>query len=350
MPLFGASEKHMNTSPRALKWPRPPSGAATLSWVLPLPCQVIALVLAWYCLGLALTSGMSRSNAKRHDPSIFSTAPLGAFIPLIVVALLGPVSIGCSRETSVYSDPAPVNANPVTPATTQPSSKLPEQFFDQSINLARATLQPDGFTADGKVIELKTSPGTSATGSYNGPAQGNKALLGFDLWKVPVQQIEPLTFDSKILAGTESIGVSFQIDLRCDGTSLKHLVALGSDVSLQSSPADTDGFSRHTVSIHDAIWSSDSEIIPMPILNPDDNSSLVPALGSGKSSLTALLLRYPAACLRNGIVNGSELPLAIPTAAIHWTLGRATTSNANVAHIIRLSLGSQQFDGLSEVP
>jgi hypothetical protein len=141
-----------------------------------------------------------------------------------------------------------------------------------------------------------------------------------------------------------------QIDLLCDGTSLKHLVALGSDVSLQSSPPDVDGFSRHTVSLDDVIWSSDSGIVPTAILNPDDNSVLVPAMGSGKSSLTDLLQRYPAVCIRNGIVPGAELPFGIPTAAIQWTLGRATTTNANVAHIIRLSVGSQQFDGLSGAP
>ncbi|MBN8542003.1 MAG: hypothetical protein J0L82_16540 [Deltaproteobacteria bacterium] len=292
---------------------------------------------------------MNRPIANQQGPSKFQTAPLGALIPLLVVALLGPVTISCSRETSVYSDPSPV-AGPITPATTQPSSKLPEQFFDQSINLARATLQPDGFSADGKVIELKTLAGTSATGSFNGPGQGNKALLGLDFWKVPVQQIEPLTFDSKVLAGTESIGLALQIDLLCDGTSLKHLVALGADVSLQSTPPDSDGFSRHTVSIHDSIWSADSEITPSAILNPDDNSVLVPALGNGKSSLTDLLLRYPAACVRNGSVPGSELPLGVPTAAIQWTLGRATTTNANVSHVIRLSVGSQQFDGLSGAP
>lgn len=293
---------------------------------------------------------MIRPTAKQPEPSKFQTAPLGAFLPLIIVALFGPIAVGCSRETSVYSDPAPISPVPVTPATTQPSSKLPEQFFDQSVNLARATMQPDGITADGKVIELKTSTGTSSTGSYNGPAQGNKSILGLDFWKVPVQQVEPLTFDSKVLAGTESIGVGLQIDLHCDETSLKHVFATGPDVALLSSPPDADGFSRHTVSIQDAVWSSDSEIVPMPILNPDDNSVLVPALGSGKSSLAALLLRYPAACLRNGTVSGSELPAAIPTAAVQWTLGRATTTNANVAHIIRLGLGAQQYDDLSEAP
>lgn len=292
---------------------------------------------------------MNRKPANQQAPSKFQTAPLGAFIPLLVVALLGPVTISCSRETSVYSDPTPISG-PVTPSTTQPSSKLPEQFYDQSVNLARATLQPDGLSADGKVIELKTSAGTSPTGSYNGSAQGNKALLGLDFWKVPAQQVEPLTFDSKILAGTEDIGISLQIDLLCDGTSLKHLVALGSDVSLQSTAPDADGFSRHTVSLDDVIWSSDSGIVPAAILNPDDNSVLVPALGSGKSNLTDLLQRYPAACVSNGIVPGSELPLGVPTAAIQWTLGRATTTNANVAHIVRLSVGSQQFNGLSGAP
>jgi hypothetical protein len=292
---------------------------------------------------------MNQKPANQQAPSKFQTAPLGAFIPLLVVALMGPVNVSCSRETSVYSDPAPISS-PVTPSTTQPSSKLPEQFYDQSVNSARATLQPDGISADGKVIELKTSAGTSPTGSFNGSAQGNKALLGLDFWKIPVQQVEPLTFDSKNLAGTEAIGLALQIDLLCDGTSLKHLVALGSDVSLQSTAPDVDGFSRHTVSLDDAIWSSDSGIVPAAILNPDDNSILVPALGSGKSSLTDLLQRYPAACVSNGIVPGSELPLGVPTAAIQWTLGRATTTNANVAHIIRLSVGSQQFDGLSGAP
>jgi hypothetical protein len=292
---------------------------------------------------------MNQKPAYQQAPSKFQTAPLGAFIPLLVVALMGPVNISCSRETSVYNDPAPISG-PVTPSTTQPSSKLPEQFYDQSVNSARATLQPDGLSADGKVIELKTSAGASATGSYNGSAKGNKALLGLDFWKVPVQQVEPLTFDSKILAGTEAIGIALQIDLLCDGTSLKHLVALGSDVSLKSTAPDADGFSRHTVSLDDVIWSSDSGIVPAAILNPDDNSILVPALGSGQSSLTDLLQRYPAACVSNGIVPGSELPLGVPTAAIQWTLGRALTTNANVAHIIRLAVGSQQFDGLSGVP
>lgn len=272
---------------------------------------------------------------------------LGSTLLLSTLVFIG---IGCSRETSVYRDPTPINRDPVAPLTTQPSSKLPEQFFDQSINQARSTLQPDGLSPNGKVIELKTTAGVNPQGSFNGAGLGNKALLGLDFWNVPMAQVEPLSFDSKTVVGTEGSGVGLQIDLKCDGTLLKHVIALGSDVAALGSTAVSDGFYRTEVSLHDAIWSSDSDASPQPILDPIDQSVLVPALGSGTSALSLLMQRFPSACLRNGVVPGSELPKSVPTAAVQWTLGRASTSSLGIVHIRRFSLGSQLFDGLDETP
>lgn len=249
----------------------------------------------------------------------------------------------CSRETAVYSDPAP--SSPVLPVSTR-ASVLPEEFFDQSVGLAKAQIQPDGLSANSKSIELKTTAGTNPVGAFNGGVgTGSKAILGYSSWRKPILNAFPLSCDSQSFSGSESINLSIQVDLSCDGTSLHHLIALGSELGPYTSAADSNGYSRIEVRHSDPVWVVDAGD-GQPIRNPDDLSILVPAEGSSPSALNALIARYPNACISNGTTTAKAVAKGIPTAGIQWSLGRDDTTDGNSTFLKRLRIGAELFEEL----
>ncbi len=261
----------------------------------------------------------------------------------VIASLLLLGNSACSRETSIYSDPAP--STPILPTSTR-SSLLPENFFDQSVGLARAQTQPDSISANSKSIELKTTAGTNPVGAFNGGVgTGSKAILGYSIWRKPLLNVFPLGCDNQSFNGSESINLSIQVDLNCDGTSLHHLTALGSELGPYTSAADSNGYSRLEVHHSDPIWVVDAGD-GQPIRNPDDFSVLVPAEGSTPSTLNALIARYPNACVSNGKTTAKAVAKGIPTAGLQWSLGRDNTTDGNSTFLKRLRIGADLFEEL----
>ncbi len=255
------------------------------------------------------------------------------------VALIA-MNVACSRETSVYTDPkAPAS---VTPVSTDTRAYLPKEFYGQSVNRATVEIQPDGVTANSKALRFQTVSGTSDVGGFNGSGTGNRAILGLgSLHGTPVSQAEPVTFDAKTFTGAEAIGVSLQIDLACDAAQIHVLSAAGSAIASETTSSSGDGYTRFSASIASSIWLARTA----PILDPDNASILVPTSGT-PVSLSALLAKYPAACLKNAATTAGDLPKGIPTAAVLWTLGQDSTTTLNSTFIRRLTVGSQVFEGL----
>lgn len=256
----------------------------------------------------------------------------------VAVAFLG---VGCSRGNSVYSDPENVQVH-ITPIVIDDGSVLPKDFNNQSVNGASVALELDGITSSSKSIRFQTNPQTNATGSFNGPGQGNRAILGLGTWSSrPVPQAEPITFDSKDLLGTETVGVNLQIDLKCDGTSIRVVNASGAAISNQGPVSAVDGYSRFSVSLESPLWISPTA----DILDPDTRAVLVSSNGA-PVSLHALLVKFPAACLKNASTGAIDLARGVSTSAISWSVGDAATTGGNAVRVRRFSVGSEVYEGL----
>lgn len=249
------------------------------------------------------------------------------------------LSLACSRENKIYSDPSVSSS--LTPVATTPSN-LPEDFFNQSVNRASVEIQPETVSSDARAIRFQTETGANPVGAFNGAGTGNSAILGISSWSgLPVTQAEPLTFDAKNYVGSLKISVSLQIDLSCDGADIRVVRASGTDIESQPTIALGDGYVRFAASLDAPIWLSRSQ----PILDPVSGDTLLSDSGPS-SSLQALLAKYPAACLKTAATTAAELPLGIPTAAILWSLGDDTTINANVVFARRLTVGSEIYENL----
>ncbi|MDX9730731.1 MAG: hypothetical protein RBT63_03080 [Bdellovibrionales bacterium] len=257
------------------------------------------------------------------------------------LAFLMTVGLGCSRETSIYPDPAPpADTAIVSPGQTDTRFPLPDDFYNHSVNRASIQVQPDGVSATSKAFHFKTESDANSADSFNGSGTGNRAILGFspeDLYRSPLATADILTFDARSFAGTEKISIHLQVDLLCNGSSLHVLTA---DSELLSNSPESDGYTRFTADQSAAIWRADHAIV-----DPDSANILVPAAGAA-ASLDALKARYTAACLRTGITNAADLPKGIPTAAIQWALGSDDTTTQNSVFVRRLSIGSEVFEGL----
>lgn len=274
---------------------------------------------------------------------------------LIIAAFL--LSLGCSREDTIYPEPvSPVATPPISPSSTSPSL-LPEGFYDQSVGLAKVDLQPDGISSHSKSIRLKITPGANSPGGFNsGDGVGSKSILGYDVWEKPLSDIFPLGHDGQTVSGTEKINLGIQVDLKCDQSEVYLLVATSARLTPYTSSPDSLGYSRTEVDPSDPVWAVEASS-GQPLKDPDTDTVLIKALELASdpspsphgSSLNALLLRYPSACISNAraeTLQARETPKGAPTAGIQWTLGRDNTSSANAAFIHRLRVGTSIFEEL----
>lgn len=262
---------------------------------------------------------------------------------LLILALASTAfsTFGCARDTSVYPETANGFVDPISvgdPAT------LPKGFFNQSVNHAVVEFQPDGTTATSVSVSFRTTSGSNPMGAFNGTGVGNRAIVGIGSWHSrPVSQAEPITFDARHYAGTEKIGVTLQIDLKCDGSQIAVVHASGASIAAQPAISQADTFARFTASISAPIWLASTA----PILDPDTSMILVPTTG-GPVSLQAMLTKFSSACLENGSTGANELPKGIPTAAINWSLGTDSTIDTNSTFVRRFSIGSQVIEGFDQ--
>lgn len=267
----------------------------------------------------------------------FTNNPIKNRLHLSILSALAiaAVGIGCARETTVYSDP--VSPSAVSPVSTNDPTALPTPFANQSVNRAAVEKQPDGVSATSKAIRFQTSSGANSIGGFNGSGLGNRAILGVGGWQSrPVGQAEPLTFDAKYISGSEGIGANLQIDLKCDGTMIRVVNASAANIDAQTHSAVSDGYIRFTASTLAPIWISPTAAIT----DPGTSAVLVPASGPGVS-LSNLLSKFPAACLKNAVTNAIDLPDRVSTNAVLLSLGSDSTTSENTVFVRRISIGSE---------
>ncbi len=244
-------------------------------------------------------------------------------------------TVACGHENKLYRDPDPPMVTPAI-ASTQPGSPLPQDFFDQSINLASSEIALDGTTTTSIAILLETKAGTSPAGGFNGSGTGHRAVLGIAI-NTP-KKLSALTggitFDAKTITGSEKIAVSILVDLDCTGTSTRVLTALGAD--LAPGTAQADSYTRFSADFTQARWLVSGSDITDPG-NPA--TILVPGSGS-PADLTALISKYPNACIHNAINADDALAKGLASAGVLLTLGTPTTTSLNQAFINRVTIGS----------
>lgn len=278
--------------------------------------------------------GSTFSNAQTNAQTMVQTIAQTMARCLGLVAIAAQLS-ACGRTTKIYSDP--VTTLPVA-ITSHLTSLLPNQFYDESVNLASVAIELDGATSTSLALRFQLKPGTNPAGSFNGNGVGNRALLGLGAYSGRhLSDISTLTFDTLNSSGSESLDLVLLVDPNCDGTTTKLLTALGSD--LAPGVAESAGYARLTADITQAEWHSAAG----DITDPNQSSTvLVPASGA-PVSLSAFLTKYPNACLRNAINTSDDLPNTAATAGILLALGDPATTSAATVFVNRITVGADVY-------
>jgi len=248
--------------------------------------------------------------------------------------LLAFLTAACGHENKLYRDPARPMVTPAI-ANTQ-ASRLPLDFFDQSVNLATAEVSLDGTTTTSLAILLEANAGTSPAGGFNGSGTGNRALLGLAINSPRKLSSIPggITFDAKSISGSEKIGVSLLMDLDCTGASTRVLNATA--VNLAPGTAQAAGYIRFSAAFDETRWLVSGSDITDPG-NPA--TVLIPSSG-GAVALTDLIAKFPNVCIHNATNSDDALPKGLASAGVLFTLGDPTTATLNQVFINRISVGS----------
>lgn len=259
---------------------------------------------------------------------------------LLLTGIVASGIIGCGRETKIYTDPAPVVTTPETPATRNGRSVLPEDFYDHSVNRGQVDIALDGAEGDSIALRLLTRPGSNDAGSFNGSGQGNRAILGVSSYdNNSLSSISAISFDAKNFMGTEQVSVLILVDMTCNDSAPRIFSINGSAIS---SVTDVDnGYKRYRITLTDESW----QVSGSALMDPDNSAvTLVPSTSDPtRASLSALLSKYPNACLRNAATSDDSLPKGAPTSAVLFALGDPSTTSANGVFINRLTIGDDVY-------
>ena len=246
---------------------------------------------------------------------------------------------GCGRENKVYSDPA--NDIDETVNLIDGRNLLPTGFFDQSVNQANLEIALDGHDETSTGIQLLTWPTSSNAGAFNGAGTGSLALLGIAKYSsTKLSALGRVSFDSKIQAGSHAIELLLVIDLDCNSTNRRVLIAEAAELAPGTDLGD--GYRRYEITKNDSKW----KILGADLLDPlNPASTLVHSnAGATNSDLSALIAAHPAACIRNGVSTDAAMPSARAVSAILFSLGGPNTTDYNAASISRIAIGSDIYD------
>lgn len=260
---------------------------------------------------------------------------------LLLTGLVATGLIGCGRETKIYTDPAPTTATATGAlTTTNGRSLLPEDFFDHSVNKGQVDIALDGVQSESLALRLSTRSGSNDTGAFNGSGTGSRAILGISSYdKRELSTLSSITFDAKTYAGTERISILLLVDPACDGSTPRVFSVDGGAIGSVSDIGN--GYNRYRVTLTDESW----QISGAAFTDPGNSSvTLVPSSsGPSKASLSALLAKYPHACLRNAASGDEGLAKGAPSSAVLFALGSASTTTTNGAFINRLTIGNDVY-------
>jgi hypothetical protein len=259
------------------------------------------------------------------------------FSPKIALgALLALTTAACGHENKLYRDPARPMVIPAISHTQ--ASRLPLDFFDQSVNLAAAEVALDGVTTTSIAILLETNTSTNPPGGFNGSGTGNRAVLGLAINspKKLSSLSGGVTFDAKSVNGAEKVGVSIVVDLDCTGTGASTRILNATPTNLAPGSAQADGYTRFSAGFDEARWLVSGSDITDPG-NPA--TILVPASGSSVT-LTDLISKFPDACVHNATNTDDALAKGLASAGVLLTVGEPTTVTLNKVFINRVTIGS----------
>jgi hypothetical protein len=258
------------------------------------------------------------------------------------ILLLGlSLTAACGRETKIYDDPKPdTGTQDVPPSIIIEPHSLPNGFFDQSVNQAIVDLALDG---DNKVaVRMKTTAQTQSAGGFNGSGEGNRALLGLGKhFDSKLSELSSISFDRKVIDGTEPLTVLLSVDLQCDGKATRLLVADEQKLETGAIP-QADDYSRINAEFDQELWSVSGQAI----VDPNDATvELVSSTSVAKpKSLTKFMQAYPKACVKNAKTQDDGLPKNLTTAGILISLGTPDTKTTSTTFINRISVGKTVYD------
>lgn len=256
------------------------------------------------------------------------------------VFLLGLLALtnACSRETKVYPDTVAKADTDSIVTIIDGRGMLPKNFFDLSVNQAKVESALDGADSTSRAVRFVTWPLTNSAGSFNGAGfTGNRALLGLAQYAdKKLSALTSISFDSKLVSGSTGLDVLLSVDLDCDGSAPRVLIAdqgiLGAGTSV------ANGYSRIEITHADAKW----RVYGTAIV--DGPSTTVPSTATASyASIDDLLAKHPAACLKNKVVTADEMPKGFLVTGVAFSLGTPNTVSYNGAFISRIAIGSDLY-------
>jgi hypothetical protein len=301
------------------------------------------------------------------------THSVGTFLSsYFLLGLLCIGLFGCGHQNTIYPDTNSENPISGTQSGNPPASggqiaQMPQGFFDESVNLASVNIGLDGSSTSSLGIKFKINPGTNPVGSFNGPGTGSRAILGIALYSgkklsdwisgtgssaTSISGTPTINIDVKSVNGEAPVAISLLINLDCsDGgspTGSTRLIVTTPEVSqnTSSSTPPTPGYIRMTADLTKAAWftadvaitdPSNPATILLPSLPPPGQS---PTAGM---DLSALLAKFPNACLQNAVNTASLLPTHEMSSAIMISLGDDSTTTLNEIFVNRISIGADLY-------
>ncbi len=267
---------------------------------------------------------------------------------ILVISLGLAVFWGCGRDNKVTpaDRPAPSVAGlsgrdgAQGPPGENGRNYLPIRFYNHSVGRALVDVSIDGVSANSVAIRLQTADGANAAGEFNGPGTGNKAILGLSQYhQKKLDELASITFDAKIYTGTLTPAINVIVDLHCDGTLLKILEA---DASTMIAPvASANGYLKYSAFSSDSAWRAFGGIADPANVG----QFLVPDMTSASgTSLAALLLSYPQACLTNTVTTENEMPKDLPVSAIMLVLGDSSTVDLHGTFINHITVNDDTYE------
>jgi hypothetical protein len=227
---------------------------------------------------------------------------------------------------AVAPSPAPAPGPAPAPKTwkdadcSHAGSNLPACSSDFSDNSASVTVVPQ---TGGNVIQVQTvAHALATTKSTHSGVMGNKGIyaLGF-LHQVKLSDFPGISFDMKLDSTTTNIDqayVTYTVSLDCSGSASSWLNLLTYPSEMEVSPAGTDGYATYSATPADAKWRRSGS----SAFAADGNTLLNAAINTnaGPLSLTALIAKFPKACIYNFPNPDASPALSSVTPAVQFNL------------------------------
>ena len=232
---------------------------------------------------------------------------------LAALAVAAVAMSACGRANTIY----PSDDNRLI-AIDDPAQILPAEFKDQSINSGNVN---GSVWRTGASITLTVYNETLAAGAYRDSALiGNRAILSIFKYDSTALTILAISLEKRT-SNPPDLKITALVDLECDGIAAPR--------TFTTDPIGT------SVSVHDPIWS----VSGAAIIDSASNTLVYSSADSTRTSLDALIAKYPKACLRNGANEADDAPAAnVTMGALQLSIGSAQTVPAQIQSLELMNL------------